>query len=101
MAPVVRSLLVAVVAAVLLAAPASAAGGGVIVKFAPGVGIVDTGMTQSHEDLVDAAVIRTRNPTFTVAQARSKLDAAIDDNGPAGRDTQFGFGRVSLAKAAS
>jgi subtilisin family serine protease len=48
-----------------------------------------------------AAVIRTRSPTFTAAQARSKLDASVDDKGAAGRDAQFGFGRVNLAKAAS
>ena len=48
-----------------------------------------------------AAVIRTKNPTFTAAQTRSKLDASVDDLGPAGRDASFGFGRVNLAKAAS
>jgi thermitase len=48
-----------------------------------------------------AAVIRGRNPTFTAAQARTKLDASVDDLGAAGRDTSFGFGRVNLAKAAS
>jgi subtilisin family serine protease len=47
------------------------------------------------------AVIRTRNPTFTAAQARSKLDASVDDEGAAGRDTAYGFGRVNLVKAAS
>jgi thermitase len=47
------------------------------------------------------ALIRTRNPTFTAAQARTKLDAAVDDLGPAGRDQQFGFGRVNLVKALS
>jgi thermitase len=48
-----------------------------------------------------SAVIRTKNPTFTAAQARSKLDASVDDEGAAGRDTQYGFGRVNLAKAAA
>jgi thermitase len=79
---------------------------------APGVNIVSTynnggyatlsgtSMATPHVAGV-AAVIRTRNPAFTVAQARSKLDASVDDKGPAGRDTQFGFGRVNLAKAAS
>ena len=47
------------------------------------------------------ALIRTRNPTFTAAQARTKLDAAVDDLGAAGRDQQFGFGRVNLVKAMS
>src|SRR3954462_7419403 len=47
------------------------------------------------------AIIRDRNPAFTAAQARSKLDASVDDLGTAGRDQQFGFGRVDLVKAAS
>jgi thermitase len=47
------------------------------------------------------AVIRTRSPTSTAAQARSKLDASVDDKGAAGRDTSYGFGRVNLVKAAS
>ena len=47
------------------------------------------------------AVIRTRHPAFTAAQARAKLDASVDDKGPAGRDPQYGFGRVNLAKAAT
>jgi thermitase len=47
------------------------------------------------------AIIRDRNPAFTAAQARSKLDASVDDLGTAGRDQQFGFGRVNLVKAAS
>jgi thermitase len=48
-----------------------------------------------------AAIIRGRNPTFTAAQTRTKLDASVDDLGAAGRDTSFGFGRVNLVKAAS
>jgi thermitase len=59
-----------------------------------------TSMATPHASGV-AAVIRTRHPTFTAAQARSKLDASVDDKGTAGRDTQFGFGRVNLVKAAS
>ena len=39
-------------------------------------------------------------PTSTAAGIRSKLDAAVDDIGPAGRDQSFGFGRVNLCKAA-
>jgi thermitase len=79
---------------------------------APGVGVVSTYNDGGYRSLSGtsmatphvagvAAVIRTRNPAFTVAQARSKLDASVDDKGPAGRDTQFGFGRVNLVKAAS
>ena len=79
---------------------------------APGVNILSTyndggyralsgtSMATPHAAGV-AAVIRTKNPTFTVAETRSKLDASVDDKGPAGRDTQFGFGRVNLVKAAS
>ena len=39
-------------------------------------------------------------PADTAAGIRSKLDAAVDDIGPAGRDQSFGFGRVNLCKAA-
>jgi thermitase len=47
-----------------------------------------------------AAVIRTKNAGFTGAQTRTKLTSSVDDLGAAGRDPQFGFGRVNLAKAA-
>jgi thermitase len=46
-----------------------------------------------------AALIRTKNPTMTAAQARTKLDASVDDKGAPGRDPQYGFGRVNLVKA--
>jgi thermitase len=46
-----------------------------------------------------AAEIWSHNPTFTAAQVRSRLDTAVDDLGPAGRDASFGFGRVNLQKA--
>ena len=39
-------------------------------------------------------------PTDTASGIRSRLDAAVDDLGPAGRDQSFGFGRVNLCKAA-
>jgi thermitase len=68
--------------------------GGGYVKFS------GTSMATPHVAGV-AALIRAQNPSLTVAQARAKLDAAVDDLGPAGRDPQFGFGRVNLAKAAS
>jgi thermitase len=48
-----------------------------------------------------AALIWGKNPAFTAAQVRSKLDASVDDKGPAGRDPSFGFGRVNLQKALS
>jgi thermitase len=47
-----------------------------------------------------AAVIADLNPTANAATLRSKLDAAVDDIGAAGRDQSFGFGRVNLCKAA-
>ncbi|MBI5104731.1 MAG: S8 family peptidase [Solirubrobacterales bacterium] len=59
-----------------------------------------TSMATPHVSGV-AAVIRGKNPAFTAAQARSKLDASVDDKGAAGRDAQFGFGRVNLQKAAT
>ena len=79
---------------------------------APGVNILSTYMDGGYRALSGtsmatphvsgvAAIIRTRNPTFSAAQARAKLDASVDDKGPAGRDTQYGFGRVSLVKAAT
>ena len=48
-----------------------------------------------------AAVIADLNPTANAATLRSKLDAAVDDIGAAGRDQNFGFGRVDLAQAAT
>ena len=82
--------------------------------YAPGQGITSTvntsdtatatwsgtSMATPHVSGV-AAVIRARNPTFSAAQARAKLDASVDDKGPAGRDAQYGFGRVNLAQAAT
>jgi len=39
-------------------------------------------------------------PGDTAAGIRSRLDSAVDDLGPAGRDQSYGFGRVNLCKAA-
>ena len=39
-------------------------------------------------------------PGSTASSIRSRLDAAVDDLGPAGRDSTFGLGRVNLCKAA-
>jgi thermitase len=39
-------------------------------------------------------------PADTASGIRSRLDAAVDDLGPAGRDATFGFGRTNLCKAA-
>ncbi|MDQ3724264.1 MAG: S8 family serine peptidase, partial [Actinomycetota bacterium] len=46
-----------------------------------------------------AAIIAGRNPSAGPPAWRSKLDAAVDDLGPAGRDPQTGLGRVNLSKA--
>ena len=58
-----------------------------------------TSMATPHAAGV-AAIIATRTGG-TAAAIRSKLDASVDDLGTAGRDQQFGFGRVNLVKAAS
>ena len=47
------------------------------------------------------ALIWDRNTAATASSVRSKLDTSVDDLGPAGRDTSFGFGRVNLVKAES
>ncbi len=59
-----------------------------------------TSMATPHAAGV-TAVIWDRFPTAAAATIRSKLDAAVDDLGTAGRDTSFGFGRVNLQKAAT
>lgn len=48
-----------------------------------------------------AALIAAKNPSFSATQIRAKLDTSVDDLGTPGRDPQFGFGRVNLAKAVS
>lgn len=59
-----------------------------------------TSMATPHASGV-AAVIATLNPGASVAQLRSTLTSSVDDLGTAGRDVNFGFGRVNLQKAAS
>jgi thermitase len=59
-----------------------------------------TSMATPHVSGV-AAILFGRFPTTNAAGIRSRLDAAVDDLGPAGRDASFGFGRVNLQKAAS
>jgi len=46
-----------------------------------------------------AAVLRQKYPTSTAAQIRTRLDSATVDLGDPGRDSTFGFGRVSLCRA--
>jgi thermitase len=58
-----------------------------------------TSMATPHASGV-AGVLWQLFPTDTAAGIRSRLDGAVDDLGPAGRDPSFGFGRVNLCKAA-
>jgi thermitase len=48
-----------------------------------------------------AAIIAGRYPSGGPSLWRTKLDAAVDDLAPAGRDSQTGFGRINLLKAAT
>jgi thermitase len=78
---------------------------------APGVSILSTipggqyarlsgtSMATPHVSGV-AGVLWQRFPGDSAAGIRSRLDAAVDDKGAAGRDSSFGFGRVNLCKAA-
>jgi len=79
---------------------------------APGVGILSTwrdggyratsgtSMAAPHAAGA-AAVIAGRYPSGGPSLWRAKLDGAVDDLGPAGRDPQTGFGRVNLQQAAT
>jgi thermitase len=58
-----------------------------------------TSMATPHVAAV-AAIIASRTAGGPGAW-RDKLDRSVDDLGPAGRDPQFGFGRVNLADAVS
>jgi thermitase len=58
-----------------------------------------TSMATPHVSGV-TGVLWQRFPADTAAGIRSRLDAAVDDLGAAGRDSTFGFGRVNLCKAA-
>ncbi len=58
-----------------------------------------TSMATPHVSAV-AGVLRQVFPADSAAAIRSRLDAAVNDLGPAGRDASFGFGRVNLCKAA-
>ena len=57
-----------------------------------------TSMSTPHVAGV-AALVFGKNPTWNAGQVRSKLQASVDDIGAPGRDTSFGFGRVTLSEA--
>lgn len=48
-----------------------------------------------------ATMVRGLNPTWTRQQVREHLERTADDLGPAGRDPQFGAGRINCARAVS
>jgi thermitase len=58
-----------------------------------------TSMATPHVSAV-AGVLRELFPSESATAIRNRLDAAVNDLGPAGRDATFGFGRVNLCKAA-
>jgi thermitase len=58
-----------------------------------------TSMATPHVSAV-AGVLRQLFPSENATTIRNRLDAAVNDLGPAGRDATFGFGRVNLCKAA-
>jgi subtilisin family serine protease len=58
-----------------------------------------TSMATPHASGV-AGVLWQLFPGDTAAGIRGRLTAAVDDRGPAGRDSSYGFGRVNLCKAA-
>ena len=59
-----------------------------------------TSMATPHASGV-AAIIWDKYPTAASSFERIVEAAAVDDLGPAGRDSSFGFGRVNLVKAAT
>jgi thermitase len=73
-----------------------------ILSTVPGGGydaMSGTSMATPHVSGV-AGVLWQLFPPETAAAIRFRLDATVDDLGPAGRDSSFGFGRVNLCKAA-
>ncbi len=62
--------------------------------------ISGTSMATPHAAGVGALLVR-RFPSAGAATLRGRLTAAVDDLGPAGRDAQYGFGRVDALQAAT
>jgi thermitase len=73
-----------------------------VLSTVPGGGyatLSGTSMATPHVSGV-AGILCMLHPTDTAAGIRGRLDGSVDDLGPAGRDTSFGFGRVNLCRAA-
>jgi thermitase len=75
---------------------------------APGVSVLSTvpsgyaswsGTSMATPHAASVAAVISWKTGKTGSALRTALDAAVDDLGPAGRDTSFGFGRVNLCKA--
>jgi thermitase len=78
---------------------------------APGVDILSTSLGGGYETMSGtsmatphvagaAGILWQLHPSLNAAAIRFSLDASVDDLGPPGRDTSFGFGRLNLCKAA-
>ena len=78
---------------------------------APGVDILSTSLGGGYETMSGtsmatphvagaAGILWQLHPSLNAAAIRFSLDASVDDLGPAGRHTRFGFGRLNLCKAA-
>lgn len=77
---------------------------------APGVSVLSSYLTGGYTTLSGtsmasphvaglAALLRGQNPGWTNTQARDRMNSCADDLGAAGRDPQYGFGRINLARA--
>ncbi|HEY9721886.1 MAG TPA: S8 family peptidase [Oscillatoriaceae cyanobacterium] len=47
----------------------------------------------------EAALIIAQHPSWSADQVRARIDAAVDHKGSSGRNNDYGYGRVDLAKA--
>jgi uncharacterized repeat protein (TIGR01451 family) len=84
--------------------------GSYVTIAAPGVNIYNTyknggyqsqsGTSQAAPHVAGlAALIWARNPSYTAAQVRSAIETTAIDLGTAGKDTSFGWGRISVLPA--